>query len=136
MHRRIVVFLLVFIALVGCQSESEKPMPGSDQDIKEVQLSNFEGLGSMNEEFKQGFHKDGEIQIFQNAIKKAKKQEDLNIKNYDYDIKLTLQDGGNKGIHLTKNEDDEIIMKYIGDSTDTYIVNTEDSKDLINLIYE
>ncbi|MDY7042963.1 hypothetical protein RVS70_01955 [Virgibacillus sp. M23] len=136
MYRNIILLVLVFLTLVGCQSEQS--MPGSDQseEITEVQVSNFEELGSMNEDFKQSFSEKDEIELFRTAIEEAKQQEESSITTYDYDIKLTLQGGGNKGIHLKKNDDDEIIMKYIGDSTKTYIVNRENSKDLINLVYE
>lgn len=131
----LLVSLLVFL-VAGCSQNSGKAMPGSDQldQLKEVQLSNFEGMGSLNENFKKEFSSKDKIQVFEDAMKNATKT-DTSIKKYDYDMKLNFSDGGDKALHLSKNDKNEIILKYIGDSTDTYIIKPEKSKELINLIY-
>ncbi|MCY9376999.1 hypothetical protein MOF34_18325 [Bacillus sp. T17B1] len=136
MKKFLFLFALLGFALTGCQSEKTTGMPGSNQvdDIKGVQISKFEGLGSLNENFKQKFSKDKELKAFKKVIKHAKKQ-DKTVDKYDYDMELVFSDGGDKGLHITKNNKDEIILKYIGDSTDTYISSSEYSKDLIKLIY-
>ncbi|SMO66236.1 hypothetical protein [Melghirimyces algeriensis] len=130
MRKFIFLSLLFIIVLGGCQN-TEK-MPEKTKNIKEVYISEFEGTG-LNENFNKKFTKDEEIDAFKILVKNANKQKE-EVKQFDYDMKLVLTDGTDRGLRLSKNGKNEIIVKFIGHS-DTYVLGAEYSERLIKLIY-
>ncbi|MCM2979209.1 hypothetical protein M3592_27920 [Priestia aryabhattai] len=131
----LVTSVLMFF-IIGCQQTNGEALPGSNQldQVKGIQLSKFEDLGSLNENYRENFADQSQLEVFQNALTNAKRENE-SIKKYDYDIKLNFKNGENKALHIAKNKKDELILKYIGDSNATYVVSNDKARDLIKLIY-
>ncbi|AAY60602.1 hypothetical protein I6G76_00010 (plasmid) [Bacillus cereus] len=136
MKKYISIFSLFVMLLTGCQFQKEENIPGIEQleSVKEIKISNFKKLDSLNENFNKSFSKKNEIGTFKNAMKTAKNQKQ-NITEYDYNIQIIFNDDSNKALHIAKTNEKKIILKYIGENTDTYVIDAKDSKELITLIY-
>ncbi|UJW55981.1 hypothetical protein HXZ66_00305 [Bacillus sp. A116_S68] len=137
MKRIIYAYLLMIIVLSACQANGEAMYDaGQVGDLKEVRLSEFDSLDSLNEEFEHLFSKEKELDIFRELIKSTQKRQQRDEElNYDYDVWLVYDDNAEKGIHLGKNDEDRIVLKYIGESTDEYVASEEASRKLIDLLY-
>ncbi|EIT84722.1 hypothetical protein A374_13560 [Fictibacillus macauensis ZFHKF-1] len=131
----IVSFLCLFLLSVACQDQAKdkneqgEKMPTYERikDLQEVRVSKIQ-----KEDYKI-FNKAKEIEIFKNMLKNASKEK-YDSGKYDYDIKILFdKKGDERGLYMAKVKN-KIVLKYIGDSTDTYIVNSNDSKDAITLI--
>ncbi|RAS76669.1 hypothetical protein [Priestia endophytica] len=135
MFKQLLIILVALCLIAGCQQKSNQTLPGINQlkEVKEIQISEFKELGSLNENFKEKFTKKDQLEVFKKALKSAKRQDEP-IKIYDYDMKLNFTNGEDKALHIAKNKKNEIILKYIGDSNATFAINNEKSKDLIKLI--
>ncbi|EKU45301.1 hypothetical protein [Staphylococcus massiliensis] len=127
--------LFVVVLLGGCQSKTDESILSQQSgDIKEVKLADFIGLDAFNENFDKEYTKTEDIDVFKKGFQQAEEKK-YDIEKYDYNIKITLSDGTDRDLHLTKNDQDEIVLKYIGDSTDTYVIDPKHSSEIIKLIY-
>ncbi|MGP0690437.1 hypothetical protein ACW5UC_28295 [Priestia aryabhattai] len=134
--KKLLITLATVLLIAGCQQKSNQALPGSNQldQVKEIQISEFKDLGSLNENFEENFSNKDKLKVFKKALESARRQ-DKSIKKYDYDMKLNFTNGEDKALHIAKNKEDELILKYIGDSNATYVVNNENSRELIKFIY-
>jgi len=132
------VLLLTIFLIVGCQS-TDNILADQSKDINEIKLSEFEEIDVYNNENNSEiYYQKEKVGIFQEAFKYAKIKNEKKYKTdkFDYNIKFTLSDDTERVLHLAKNEKNELILKYIGDSTERYVVDEKHSKNVIELIYE
>ncbi|MFL0475571.1 hypothetical protein ACH0CI_26680 [Priestia sp. 179-F W1.4 NHS] len=134
--KKLLITLATILLIAGCQPKSNQVLPGSKQldQVKAIQISDFKNLGSLNENFKKNFSSEEKLKVFKKALESARRN-DKSIKKYDYDMKLNFTNGEDKALHIAKNKENEIVLKYIGDSNATYVVDHENSRELIKLIY-
>ncbi|UTR16638.1 hypothetical protein MM221_08990 [Salipaludibacillus sp. LMS25] len=137
MKRVSFVLLLIMVVSSACQTNNESMYDAAQvDDLKEVRLSEFKALDSLNEDFEHLFSEEEELDIVRELIKSTQKSTQRHEELiYDYDVWLVYDDNVEKGIHLGKNDNDEIVLKYIGESTDEYVVSEKASRKLIDLIY-
>lgn len=124
------ILFLAFL-LNGC-SDEKIPLSEQVEQIKEVKISNTK------EDYSKSYSNSEEIKIFKNAIKQAKKQE-TNTEEYDYDMEITFKDESDdlyeRLLQITKNDEDEIVLNYLGYEEDTYVIDNTSSSKIIDLIY-
>lgn len=124
--------LFSVMVLVGCQDDSV--LSQQSQSIEKVKIADFVSLDTFNDDFIKEYDDSKSINIFKEAFQEAE-EKNYDVENYDYNIELGLSDETNRELHLMKNDKQEIVLKYIGDSTDTYVISPQHSKELIELIY-
>lgn len=124
--------LFSVMVLVGCQDDSV--LSQQSQSIEKVKIADFVSLDTFNDDFIKEYDDSKSINIFKEAFQEAE-EKNYDVENYDYNIELGLSDETNRELHLMKNDEQEIVLKYIGDSTDTYVISPQHSKELIELIY-
>ncbi|MCR6108804.1 hypothetical protein HXA35_00315 [Bacillus sp. A301a_S52] len=74
MKRIMYVYLLMMVVLSACQLNGEVMYDaGQVDDLKEVRLSEFKSLDSLNEEFEHLFSEEKELDIFRELIKSIQK---------------------------------------------------------------
>ena len=129
--RKIIPLLWIAIALTGCQSQNMAIDHGNEIDA--IEISESSGFGGMNENFSMSFEDSENIEVFLTLMENAT-EEDVDINAPDYDMKITYEDGANKGIHLSQHEE-QIVLMFIGHEEDTYISTPEDSEKVENLIH-
>ncbi|MDX8046381.1 hypothetical protein SH601_10350 [Gracilibacillus sp. S3-1-1] len=137
MKKRIIFLTFCTIMLLsGCQSTDQKSvLSQQSSDIQELKLAEFIGLASYNGHYEKEYTKKEDVNIFKKGFQQAEtKNYDLN--KYDYNLRITLSDETNRELHLTKTDNNEIVLKYIGDNPDTLVIDSKHAKNIIELIYK
>lgn len=133
------MILLTFFAIMllsGCQSkDQESILSQQSNSIQELKLAQFIGLDTFNEDFEKEYTKKEDVDIFKKGFQQAETKKH-NLKKYDYNLKITLSDGTDRELHLAKTDNNEIVLKYIGDNTDTLVINPKHAENIIELVYK
>ena len=103
--------LCIGIILIGCQSQQET-MVLLDEEISEINLSLSNGTGEMNDEIIFTVKDEKDVEIFENAILTATKQNNygkLEIPHYDVMVEYKSEEGKlpTHAIHLWLGEENE-----------------------------
>ncbi|WP_077296307.1 hypothetical protein [Virgibacillus pantothenticus] len=131
--KKYLLFSTLFLAFLlnGC-SDEKISLSEQVEQIKEIKLSNTE------EDYSKSFSNSEEIKIFKSAIKQAKKQA-TNTEGYDYDMAIVFNDKSDdfyeRLLQITRNDENEIVLNYLGYEEDTYVIDKTNSSKIIDLIY-
>lgn len=135
----ILTILFVAIALIGCQLQQGETMVLLDEKISEIDISESNGTGEMNEEIILSIKDKKSIDIFEKAITTAVKQPgEVKIPEPDYDVMVEYEaeEGGlpTHGIHLwLGKENEKSTFMYITDDS-VYLTSPQMTQELRRLI--
>lgn len=135
----ILTILFVAIALIGCQLQQGETMVLLDEKISEIDISESNGTGEMNEEIILSIKDKKSIDIFEKAITTAVKQPgEVKIPEPDYDVMVEYEaeEGGlpTHGIHLwLGKENEKSTFMYITDDS-IYLTSPQMTQELRRLI--
>ena len=119
--------------LIGCQSNDNNEL--NIGDISKVSISKSSGFGKVNEDFFAIYEDDEALELFQNAITNAVKQDGMvDMVEPEYDLRI-YENGKTKGYHLWIGEKGHksTIMK-ISDTHTIYSISEEITNQLTDLI--
>ncbi|API91311.1 hypothetical protein J32TS6_33930 [Virgibacillus pantothenticus] len=131
--KKYLLLSILFLAFLlnGC-SDEKIPLSEQVEQIKEIKISNTK------EDYSKSFSDSEEIKIFKSAIKQAKKQA-TNTEEYDYDMAIVFNDKSDdfyeRLLQITRNDENEIVLNYLGYEEDTYVIDKTNSSKIIDLIY-
>lgn len=131
------LLLTCLTLLVGCQNTDEGTMVLLDEKVIEVNVSESDGIGSINEDIIFTFNDEQSIQVFEKAIRTAVKQPStISERIPDYDV-LVEYEGGlpTHAIHLwLADEDEKSILMYMVGEGETYVTLTKATNQLRELL--
>lgn len=110
---KLLVGILGFLFLVGCQSTFGETMVLMDEPLEAVNISESKGRGDMNMDLLHSFSDKQELDFWERAITTARLQSgDRELTNPDYDVMVEYKpdsDGGfpAHGIHLWLGDEGE-----------------------------
>jgi len=125
---------LISVILMGCQSNSG--VSNIDAGISKVSISNPKDFGKVNSDFFVIYEDVETLEIFQNAILKAVKQEGVvNISEPEFDLKVIYKDGNEQEYHLWVGEKGQkSTLMNIDDTHTIYSISEELTNQLIDLV--
>lgn len=135
----ILTILFVAIALIGCQLQQGETMVLLDEKVSEINISESNGRGGMNEDIILSIKDKKSIDVFKKAITTAVKQSgEVKISEPDYDVMVEYEaeEGGlpTHGIHLwLGKENEKSTFMYITDDS-IYLTSPQMTKELRRLI--
>lgn len=136
--RTIYLFLsaMIFFFIVGCTNQ-EHTMDLLDENIREINVSESNGVGDMNQDILVSISDKDSIKRFENIIRTAVKQKLNNdAVKPDFDIMVEYEgDLPTHAIHLTLGEKgEESILMYIASEGETYVISSKSTDQLRELI--
>lgn len=137
---KVLYFLLLLVGfsyIVGCQNSQENTMGLLDEKVKEIKVSESNGIGDMNQDIILSFDDKSSIKVFEKAIRTAvKKPSNINAIKPDYDVMVDYDRGfPTHAIHLWLGEEGEksTLMYMVGEG-ETYITSSKFTDQLRELI--
>ncbi|MEG0260360.1 MAG: hypothetical protein RR595_02730 [Lysinibacillus sp.] len=132
------VFLILLLScstvtLISCQSQNEGMT--LVENVSDISISKSTAYGSLNENFFSSFSQEEIITDFEKILNNSKGTTiDVMKETPTYDILVRYENGDTHGLHLLlENEGEESILMFIG-YEDGYIVSSEDTRKLKNII--
>jgi len=133
-----IILLGVFLVLVGCQPQVET-MVLLNEEISEINLSLSNGTGEMNDEIIFTVKDEKDVEIFENAILTATKQNNygkLEIPHYDVMVEYKSDEGKlpTHAIHLWLGEENESSIFTYMLSDDVYFTSPKATGELRGIL--
>ena len=133
-----IILLGVFLVLMGCQSQVET-MVLLDEEVSEINLSLSNGTGEMNDEIIFTVKDEKDVEIFENAILTATKQNNygkLEIPHYDVMVEYKSDEGKlpTHAIHLWLGEENENSIFTYMLSDDVYFTSPKVTGELRGIL--
>ncbi|PFA68753.1 hypothetical protein CN378_05975 [Bacillus sp. AFS015802] len=132
------LFIVCSFALIACQNRVDE-MKLAD-NVTDISISKSNGYGSLNENYILSINQEESITVFESVLQKAKKiSQDMDLTNEapDYDLLISYENGGTRGLHLLLgNPGKESLIMYIGHEKKGYIVSPDETKKLRTLLLD
>ena len=133
-----IILLGVFLVLVGCQPQVET-MVLLNEEISEINLSLSNGTGEMNDEIIFTVKDEKDVEIFENAILTATKQNNYGkLEKPHYDVMVEYKSDEGKlpthAIHLWLGEENENSIFTYMLSDDVYFTSPKVTAELREIL--
>ncbi|RLL48408.1 hypothetical protein D8M04_03870 [Oceanobacillus piezotolerans] len=138
MKKLMLLLLIVFCGttLMACQSLN-KELRLFD-NVSKISISNSNGYGGLNENYFDSIDQTEEVASFGNILKNTNviyQKVDVKNEKPDYDILVQYENGDTHGLHLVfDNEREESIVTFIGHEEVVYIISSQDTIRLKELL--
>lgn len=129
--------MIAVIIVTGCSSEYGESMVLLDEKISKIIISDSKGTGEINLEQLKSFEDEGEVKVFENAIKTATKQNaPQQLLTPDYDIQVEYSEGyPSHAIHLWLGKEGERSrLMYMVEEDGPYLTTIEMTRKLNKLL--
>lgn len=135
--KKVCLNLLLAVSMfmfVGCQSQSGE-MTLLDH-IAAISISESGGYGGINENFFVSIHDVETVAAFESIFERARATDETLMKEKpDYDILVRYENGETHLLHLTHgSEGQQSRVSYVGHEKDGYVISSEDTATLREII--
>lgn len=134
LHKWQLLFIFIFpFILLGCNSNSQ--LAESDDILKVSVADNIE-MGKMNTDYFAVFEDEESLEVFEDAIENAEKQEGIvDVSPPDFDLEVVYQDQSIEELHLWVGWENEIsLLMKVEDTHTIYTIPQEITVKLIEIL--